>query len=215
MSDVRATGGQRAVAWTKDDPVGAEFTEVDLQPGRLVASGTAIGSEPLPYRLDYGLDTAAGYVTRRMWVAARGDGWSRTLELHRTTSGRWTAATTAEGRAALPPPGELLARPDGLAALDGALDVDLALSPFTNTMPVLRHGLLAATDPVDFVMAWISVPDLSVHRSAQRYSFRRPLDDGHSLVRYESLDGDGFVADIVFEAAGLVVDYPEIARRIK
>ena len=63
-------------------------------------------------------------------------------------------------------------------------------------------------------MAWVSVPDLSVHRSPQRYTFLRGLDDGRSVVRFESVASDGFKADITYDTDGLVVDYPGIATRI-
>jgi hypothetical protein len=95
-----------------------------------------------------------------------------------------------------------------LPDLAGALDCDLGLSPLTNSMPVLRHGLLEPGEPVELLMAWVAVPELTVHASAQRYV---PLGEG--VVRFESLDGE-FTADIEFDADGLVVDYPGIARRL-
>ena len=50
--------------------------------------------------------------------------------------------------------------------------------------------------------------DLCVRRDGQRYV---PL--GGQRVRYEALDGS-FTAVIVFDADGLVLDYPGIARRV-
>ena len=44
--------GMVAVAWSKKAPFGAEYAEVSLSSDALSASGIAIGSEPLPYRLD-------------------------------------------------------------------------------------------------------------------------------------------------------------------
>ena len=63
-------------------------------------------------------------------------------------------------------------------------------------------------------MAWVSVPDLSVHRSPQRYTFLRTIDDERSLVRFESRAADGFQADLTYDAEGFVLDYPGIATRI-
>lgn len=99
-----------------------------------------------------------------------------------------------------------------MSPLKGALDCDLAWSPLTNPMPVLRHDLLRGGGSVDFLMAWVSVPDLRVHPSAQRYTFVR-RDGGHSVIRYESIS-DGFTAEIVFDSDGLVVDYPGIGGRL-
>jgi hypothetical protein len=97
--------------------------------------------------------------------------------------------------------------------IDDALDVDLGLSPLFNTMPLLRHSLDQGGTH-DFVMAWVSVPDLSVHRSPQRYTFVR-ADERGVVVRFESLLEDGFTADIVYDREGIVVDYPGIATRLR
>jgi hypothetical protein len=206
--DARST---RGIAWSKDDPHGAEFVEVRLGSDVLVARGVAIGSAPVPYRLDYELETVAGFVTARFVATARGDGWVRTLELVRDPSGVWRETAKDGGD----PPAPLSRASTDVDALVGALDVDLGLSPLFNTMPVLRHGLLRQRGAVDFVMAWVSVPDLGVHRSLQRYSLVEELGDGRSVVLFESLGGDGFAAEIEYDAQGFVLDYPSIARRIR
>jgi hypothetical protein len=184
---------------------GAEFADVLIQPHRLTASGIGIGSSPYGYRLDYKLETRSDFITSGLLVTARGGGWSRRLDLRRLRSGRWTARTSSRGHAEMPAPG------GDMNAVDKALDCDLALSPLTNSMPVLRHGLLEGGGPVDLVMAWVSVPDLSVHASHHRYTFLRKSDE-ISVVRYESESRD-FVAELTFDADGLVVDYPGIGRR--
>jgi hypothetical protein len=153
---------RRAVAWVKDDPFGVEFAEITLGEQQIAAEGVAIAGRPIPYRLDYMLDTAPGYLTSRLWVASRGQGWRRTLDLRRDASGVWTATADEEGRVDLPPAG------GDPAAFTGALDCDLGLSPVTNLMPILRHKLIAGGDPIELTMAWVSVPDLSVRADGQR-----------------------------------------------
>ena len=197
----------RSVAWVKEDPFGVEFAEASLSSDALFAAGVAVGSDPVVYRLDYTLQTGTGFVTLQLTVTARGDGWRRTLDLRRATSGHWTAATRMEGEPPLPAPG------GEVAGFTGALDCDLGLSPLTNTMPVLRHELLETDGSAEFLMAWVSVPDLSVHASPQRYTFLRELPDHHHLIRYESLDSP-FTADLTFDADGIVDDYPGLARRL-
>ena len=77
-------------------------------------------------------------------------------------------------------------------------------------MPVLRHGMLGGGEPREFIMAWVSVPDLSVRVSAQRYTFIEHDSAGLSVIRYQSGD---FSADVAFDADGFVVDYPGLGRR--
>jgi len=195
----------RAIAWIKDVTAGAEFADVMIQPRRLTATGTAIGSAPVGYRLDYKLETLSNFVTSGLLVTARGEGWRRKLDLRRTRSGKWSIRTAEKGSLPLPGPG------GDVADFADSLDCDLGLSPLTNSMPVLRQDLLHGGGPLDFLMAWVSVPDLSVHASRQRYTFVR-AEAGGAVVRYESLDS-GFTADITFDSEGLVIDYPGIGRR--
>ena len=204
---------RRAIGWQKEAQLGgAEWADVMLRADRMSATGTAIGATPVPYRLDYELDTGPGFVTRRLRVRSHGNGWRRHLDLRRADDGTWTADATVTGEpvelsaAAFADPG---ASAETLASLAGALDCDLGECPLTNTMPVLRRGLLNPSDPIDFVMAWVSVPDLSVRRSDQRYTFLEAHPGGGALIRYES---GGFRADVRFDADGLVVDYPGLGR---
>jgi hypothetical protein len=196
---------RRAVAWVKDDPFEVEFAEVALASHSVSAEGVAIAGGPLPYRLDYVLETAASYVTSRLWVRSRGEGWRRTLDLRRGPSGLWTVTADEEGTVDLPPSG------GDPTAFAGALDCDLGRSPVTNLMPILRYKLLAGGGRVELTVAWVSVPELSVRADGQRYA---PLGGATDpRVRYEASDGS-FAADITLDSDGLVVEYPGIARRL-
>jgi hypothetical protein len=195
----------RAVAWLKDQPVGIEFVELEIGDRRLTARGVAVGTTPRPYRLDYELETATEYVTTDFRVATRGEGWRRELVLRRDGSGTWSIAAGEDGDLDLPPPG------GDVTSFAGALDCDLELSPLTNMMPILRHGLLERGGPIEFTMAWVAVPALRVHADAQRYRHVRSAAD-HHVVRYEAVDGS-FAAEIKLDMDGVVIDYPTIARR--
>jgi uncharacterized protein len=183
------------VAWAKDDPFGVEFAEIELRRDSLTAHGVAIGTSPTPYRLDYTLETGTGWITSRLAVAARMEGRRRTLELRR--DGRWFTRYDDEDEQPLP------------ESFDAALDCDLGLSPVTNLMPVLRHGIREGGGPVVLTTAWVSVPDLALTADEQRYSFVR-----EGAVRFEAVDGS-FTAELTLDDDGIVVDYPGIARRLR
>lgn len=196
----------RSIAWVKEGGTGLEFADVEIDQQRMQATGVAIGSDPIPYRMDYRFTSRSRFVTKRMEVETHGQGWRRRLRLERDKAGEWDAQWETHGEALLRPP------TGDMNELRDALDCDLALSPLTNSMPVLRHGLLRAGGPVEFLMAWISVPDLAVTPSRQRYTFVRN-DEVASVVRYESASRD-FVAELLFDEDGLVVDYPGIGHRL-
>lgn len=104
--------------------------------------------------------------------------------------------------------GRLRAAVDGgpeldIGLLDGTDFFDLGFSPLFNTLPVLRDGLTAARE---YVMTWVSVPDLGVERSEQRYE---PLDA--NTVRFRA---GSFEADLVLDDAGFVVSYPGLAELV-
>src|SRR5262249_48860646 len=92
--------------------------------------------------------------------------------------------------------------------LDGALDCDLAFSPLTNLMPIRRSDLHERAGAQDFVMAWVSVPDLRVHPSPPRYEHVRP-----GVTRFVPLDRD-FRAQPEPAAGGLVARSPRLAERV-
>jgi hypothetical protein len=84
---------------------------------------------------------------------------------------------------------------------------DLAYSPLFNSLPVLRDRLLLANaSPHDYVMRFVSVPELEVDDSEQRYE---PLAPGR--VRFRSGD---FAADLEFDDEGFVIRYERLAERI-
>jgi uncharacterized protein len=200
------TPRSRAVAWVKHDPLGLEFAEIEIGAAHLTARGVAIGSTPLPYRLDYELETAEEFVTSHLHATTRGQGWRRQLDLRRDERGAWSIAADEEGEVDLPRPG------GDEASLAPALDCDLGLSPLTNTMPILRHALLEGGGPIEITVAWVAVPALSVQADGQRYRHVSSASD-HSVVRYEAVDGS-FSSDIVLGTDGVVIDYPGIGRRL-
>jgi hypothetical protein len=200
--------GYKLVGWIGPEPVRIDVASVRLAHNYLTAHGSSTAAD---FVLTYRLVTEPPWTTRGLDVRVVGDGWWRELVLRRDDEGRWSSrhtAATGDGE-----PASTSTEHDDL---DGALDCDLALCPLTNTMPVLRHGLLDASRSgaarrVDLMMAWVSVPDLEVVASAQRYDSGVAVAGGGVQIRYQA---GSFVEHIEFDADGLVVSYPSIGRRI-
>lgn len=150
----------------------------------------AIDEEHRPFRLQYRLtwDDAWRLQTADLTVrSAQGD---RTLRLETDGLGRWQG----DGRS--------------LDALDGCLDIDIWPTPFTNSFPVRRVPMVVG-ERREFRMTWVAAPSLSVEPKAQAYT--RVTQDRYL---FESLDGEGFRAELLVDGDGIVIDYPGLFRRV-
>lgn len=199
----------RVLTWTADPVAGEQRFEQVLVRGDgagLRARGTIlVGAGELteadgPFRVDYELDTVADWVTHRLVVRAAGADWRRELWLRRDADGRWTCRRVAE-------PGDPRPGVPDPAALAGALDCDLVSSALFNMMPIARSGLHRRPGRQDFLMAWVSIPDLQVTPARQKYGQVRP-----GVVSFAS--EDGFTADIEVDDDGYPLRYPTVALRV-
>ena len=196
----------RFLVWSGVEEWLTETAAVELADDGLRATGTQMGADPEPYRVDYRLEAPGDFVTRELELTATGQGWSRRLLLRHDGSGGWSAEVEDDGDVAGGPwDGEL---PD----LAVARDIDIMNSPLTNTMPILRHGFQQGGSG-EFVMAFVVMPSLRVEVSRQAYEHVRSSESG-SVVRYLALDSD-FRADLELDEQGLLDFYPRLARRVE
>lgn len=87
------------------------------------------------------------------------------------------------------------------ADLAGCTDVDIAVTPFTNTIPI-RRLRLGSGDSADIRVIYIEpTPELQITAESQRYT---RLPTGY---RYRS---GTFTADLEVDGDGIVVDYPQL-----
>jgi uncharacterized protein len=200
----------RLLIWRGLDEWRIEAAEVHLPEDGVGARGTQIGIDPLPYRLSYRLEAPERFVTRSLEIEVAGEGWRRELDLTHDGNGGWRCSGAENGK-----PQVDLQTPGGdTAGLEDSLDCDLGLSPLTNFMPIRRHDLQREPGEAEFVMAWVSVPDLALHVSAQRYEHVRMEAEG-AVVRFID-EGmfKGFTSELELDQDGLVRRYPGLAARV-
>jgi hypothetical protein len=94
-----------------------------------------------------------------------------------------------------------------ISSVTGCLEVDLELTPITNSLPINRLKL-AIGQLEEIAVAWVRFPALEVVHARQSYE---RLSD--RTYRYRSL-GSGFTADIDVDAIGLTLRYEGIWERI-
>ena len=180
-----------AAAWrhetTRD---GFEVVYLDERADGITFTGeAALILDGAPLHAGYVVELDAAWRTRRAHVRARWPGGSLETLVETDGAGSW--------------------RVDGAPApqLDGILDVDLEASAVTNALPVHRLELgIGVETPAP--AAWVRAHDATVERLEQTYT----RVDAH---RYDYAAVElGFRVQLVYDAAGLVMHYPEIARRV-
>jgi uncharacterized protein len=116
-------------------------------------------------------------------------------------SGRRTVLLDLDGE------GRVVVNAKALPDLAGCLDVDLAATPFTNTLAIRRMRLEVGQSAVARAV-WVGAPHLELEVLEQTYT-----RIGVDRYRYE-VPASGFSAELTVDDEGLVVDYSGLARRV-
>lgn len=180
-----------AVLWRRTDIASLEWFTLDGEPESPTLAGTVIAMpDESPLRVEYAIRCTAAWRTARATVEMRHGGVRRVLELTCTEGLEWHR--------------------DGVhaPALDGCDDVDLSITPSTNTLPIRRLAL-AIGESRAVTAAWIRFPSLDLAPLEQRYTRL-----AEHRYRYES-GGGAFTAELEVDGRGLVVDYPPAWMRVR
>jgi hypothetical protein len=92
-----------------------------------------------------------------------------------------------------------------IAKVDGCVDLDLGVTPATNTLPIRRLDA-AVGDTITTRVAWVRFPELTIEPDEQTYE---RLADRRWLFR-----SDDFVAELDVDEDGLVVRYGDLWTRV-
>jgi len=179
----------RNVRWAPLDGEGLEHLHLTATLGGIAARSVVVGERGgVPYGVSYDIRCDEDWrVTQFHVEAVHGD----RLALASPAPGLWLAADGTER-----------------ADLAGCIDIDLAGTPFTNTLPIRRLGE-ALAEPTELRMLYVPFDTFEPFPDAQRY---RAIEAGR-LYRYEAVDRT-FAADLPLDEDGLVLDYPTLFRRL-
>jgi uncharacterized protein len=172
--------------WRQMVGTGTEHMILSLD-GAVHADGLAVGEvNDAAYRIHYELDCDFAWNVQRVLIE---DLLCRKiLTLVRTDRNRWSDAAGQP-----------------LETLDGSTDVDIMITPFTNTLPIRRLNLKPGQSS-EIAVVYVSVPDLAATRAEQRYTCLE-LDGDGGIYRYVNLRSN-FTTDLNVDPDGLVVTYP-------
>ena len=184
------------LTWRSHDVTRIESTRVNLVGNRIKAVGRIVSaqSESTPaFSASYDLVTDDTGATKRLSLDVTLAERERQLRIARDEENMWLV-TGHEG--------------ESRSAFDGALDVDVMLSPFFNALSIRRLRLQQAIDPVTVPVLYVYLPDLTVAAAEITYSGAKP--DGHAI----KVSSPAAEATLTVDADGFILDYPGLAERI-
>ncbi|RJO80252.1 hypothetical protein D5S18_00375 [Nocardia panacis] len=182
------------LTWRAHDATRMESVRVTLNGNRIRAAGRIVGGETAEhpaFSASYDLVTDESGATKRLSL-------------------RSTTASAGERHASIARDEENYWLVDAggthlRSTFAGALDVDVVLSPFFNTLPIRRLSLHHAVEDVLVPVVYVRLPDLIVGEANLTYS---SAADGISVLSPVSS------ATVTVDSDGFLLDYPGLAERI-
>jgi hypothetical protein len=185
---------RRTICWVpisnKDrDSVGLEHLLLGEREADSVV--LAFDEEHSPFRLTYRLTWDESWRLRNADLVVATERSAKSLSLRTNGLGQWR---DGDGRV--------------IEEIDGCVDIDIWPTPFTNSFP-LRREPMAVGERRQFRVAWVFAPDLTIRPQPQAYTRL-----AERLYLFENLDGSGFTAQLPVDEDGIVLDYPDLFRRV-
>lgn len=140
------------------------------------------------YRVDYVIKTNAHWETQFFELKTQLSDKREVLTYHSDGKGNWTK--------------------DGspIHEFKGCMDIDISLTPFTNSLPINRLQL-SIDENQQIKVLYLDILNHQIKPGHQRYTRL-----SQTAYKYENVPND-FEAIITIDESGLVVDYPELFER--
>ncbi len=180
---------KRTVVWKSLAIDGADYCSLWRTTEGWMLKGTVVGavkdgrSNSQPLLVSYEIHCDENWLTHRVQLQRTIGSDVKSLTLTVESRGTWRNSDGEE-----------------LATLRGCDDIDLSITPATNTIAIRRLNLQVASSE-SIIAAWVKFPELTVQPLSQRYT-----RVSNNTYRYAS--NTGFSAEIVVDDLKLVTSYP-------
>jgi hypothetical protein len=172
----------KMISYSSPDGRKVESVRVAVSGLALRATGYIVSTQDPAYGASYSIVVDAEGRTRRITVRCDDVSGERSLSLTRSQGGPWIAESVA-GSSPVP-------------ALSEAVDVFVADSAFSASLPVRRLGLHQAVgSEAEITVASISLPDLAVTPEVQRGHNESVTADGARIAYFGATGGRAVVVD--------------------
>lgn len=177
---------QTNLLWSGREYYSLENCLADITVDGLIVTSTIIGYyEEKIYWVNYMIKTNKLWETVYLEINCRHDNKTQLIKLNGDGQGNWTS----NGEPA--------------EQFKGCIDVDIPLTPFTNTLPIKRLNL-SNDQAQEIKVIYCDLLEENIKAVTQKYT---RLSDTH--YHYENVPND-FEATIQVDDLGFVVDYPSL-----
>lgn len=174
----------RILLWQRLESPGLERFTLEQDPTPTLNGTVVLALEGQPATVHYRIFTTADWKTRQVTVELAWGDVEKRIELHVDDEQRWWQGEQE------------------LTQLRGFYDVDLSVTPATNTLPLRRLELGIGEDR-EVTAAWVKFPELELEPLPQRYTH---VAERH--YRYESgTELVNFSAELQVDDLSIVTDY--------
>lgn len=177
---------QTNLLWTGREYYSLENCLVDINGDGVDIHSVIVGAyQNIIYRVEYEIRTTQQWETIFVGIFGQHKNQQHRLRFDGDGKGGWTVNGKAEKK------------------FDGCIDIDIPLTPFTNTLPINRLKL-SPQEEKHIKVIYCDLLQGEFTAVNQKYI---KLSD--SIYHYENVPND-FEADIEVDAQGFVVDYPQL-----
>lgn len=179
----------RNIIWKGLDSNSMEFCRIHFGERIHVKSSIVGFSEDFPFKADYEIELSGGWVISRIQLKTCLGNVEQSLDLKHDGHGKWFG--------------------DGKEwkSLEGCMDIDISVTPFTNSLPINRLKP-APGIKTDIDVVYIDILHFGITPERQHYT---QLNKDTYLFSNDSGD---FTANITVDSQKLVVHYPTLFDRL-
>ncbi len=183
----------KSYRWRQIDGAGEgmEHLHVNSCENNIIATSTVIGNRGgMPYGINYSIICSPDWAVRSFKIEKTDGSY---LAMNSDGEGNWF---NENGSSA--------------SLFTGAIDIDLAGTPFTNTLPIRRIQNHLPGKSQRFKMLYVPFDTLKPKIDKQQYTCIKP----YKKYRYEALGRD-FTTELKVDENGIVLDYPTLFERLE
>lgn len=180
---------QYNILWAGREYYSLENCLVNMTTEGVEITSTIIGLyDKKIYKVEYRIRTNSKWETVLLEIQSWNSDKTGFLRLEGNGEGNWLSS------------GEKIKR------FDGCIDIDISLTPFTNTLPIKRLHL-RQNDSMEIQVIYLDILEEQIRPVRQKYSCLSETE-----YHYENIPND-FEAIIHVDTAGFVIDYPSLFAR--